>query len=142
MKEENKPEWIYGNNVIPFFVPGAVLNRHDKRYCRCIGCKQYRNAKVASKMREGKMKRQNKDWEKIWHRFIYDYAKATIISSSAFERDSLAFISQFLKVQREELKKKVEGMRKKIDKRRTTDERRYPYGYNQTVDDFLNLLKE
>jgi len=47
------------------------------------------------------------------------------------------------KHQKQELKKRVEGIRRKeIDRNRTTDERRYPHGYNQAVSDIIRLLEE
>lgn len=39
----------------------------------------------------------NQAWRKMWHRFIYEYAKRRIISSSAFQRDSTMFIESLLK---------------------------------------------
>lgn len=51
-------------------------------------------------------------------------------------------ISDGIKQERQYLVKEVEKMKKKINKKRTTDEKRYPYGYNKALRDVINLLKE
>ncbi len=46
------------------------------------------------------------------------------------------------KMQQEKLVEKVEGLKKKRQSNRTTDEKRYPIGFNSAINQVLNLLKE
>jgi len=50
-------------------------------------------------------------------------------------------IHAILNQQRNEIIKIVEGLKKLINKKYSTDERRYPCGYNQAIKDIINKLK-
>ncbi|MFA5013966.1 MAG: hypothetical protein WC549_00295 [Actinomycetota bacterium] len=50
-------------------------------------------------------------------------------------------VNDGIKQERQRLIEEVEKMKKKIDKKRTTDEKRYPRGYNKALKDISNLLK-
>ena len=52
------------------------------------------------------------------------------------------FISQILSRQREEMAAILKSKKKKIDKRYSTDGRRYPHGYNKALDELTQILDD
>jgi len=51
-----------------------------------------------------------------------------------------SFIHSAVEDTRKEIKEKIKGMKKRINKKYSTDERRYPHGYNQALQDVIDLL--
>jgi len=91
--------------------------------------------------------------EERWHKFIYRYYSRGILSSSAFERDSLAFIKKELKNQKKEIRERIKHWEdiktpigiikaKRVSLKAIKGDlgEMFKNGYNQAIDDILQAL--
>ena len=73
---------------------------------------------------------------------IYKYNRITLPEDGINDK-MLLKLEKLFTSQREDIKRKIAVMRKRVNKRIkevSTDEKRYPIGYNRAIDDILKLL--